>query len=50
MSPDSQKKNVLELFNKSEKDLNGRIIEVRQLGVLFPNMASHMMILFGERF
>lgn len=47
MNPDSQNRNILELFNESEKDLNGRIIEVRQLGVLFPNMASHMMILFG---
>ncbi len=47
MVREAQNKNILDLFAKSEKDLNGRIIEVRQLGVLFPNMASHMMILFG---
>ncbi len=47
MNRTSKNRNVLDLFTDSEKDLNGRIIEVRQLGVLFPNMASHMMILFG---
>ncbi|MCI0531164.1 MAG: hypothetical protein L0Y74_04340 [candidate division Zixibacteria bacterium] len=36
-----------EILKQSDHDLNGRLIEVRQLGVLFPNMASHLMIQFG---
>lgn len=36
-----------DLFNEADRDLNGRLIEVRQLGVLFPNMASHLMMQFG---
>ncbi len=27
--------------------MNGRLIEVHQLGILFPNMATHLMMQFG---
>lgn len=38
---------LAEILKQSDRDLNGRLIEARQLGVLFPNMASHLMIQFG---
>ena len=36
-----------DVFKEADRDSNGRLIEVHQLGVIFPNMASHLMMQFG---
>src|SRR5574341_761864 len=47
MSQDRISPRFADVFKEADRDLNGRLIEVHQLGVLFPNMASHLMMQFG---
>jgi len=47
MSTDRISPRFADVFKEADRDLNGRLIEVHQLGVLFPNMASHLMMQFG---
>src|SRR3990170_6537134 len=47
MRTDRSSPRFADVFKEADRDLNGRLIEVHQLGVLFPNMASHLMMQFG---
>src|SRR4030065_2832653 len=47
MGADKISPHFSDVFKEADRDLNGRLIEVHQLGILFPNMATHLMMQFG---